>query len=159
VNHTVGGDDVCCDHGAVVDVQHVILIRQIYAVSKPRNEAISGNASLKMMRVIQDIQENIESLNGIKIHGTPVSLRAYLLISLYVLSFIFTPNLVYNLHDDPRWLIYLVNSINGFVLISLYNLQDLLEDPFDQMGLDDIKLDEFAFLEPGPGEHAEPVNA
>jgi predicted membrane chloride channel (bestrophin family) len=111
------------------------------------------------MRVIQDIQENIESLNGIKIHGTPVSLRAYLLISLYVLPFIFTPNLVYNLHDDPRWLIYLLNSINGFVLISLYNLQDLLEDPFDQMGMDDIKLDEFEFLEPGPREHAEPANA
>ena len=68
-------------------------IRQIYAVSTPRNDAISGNASLKMMRVIQDIQENIESLNGIKIHGTPVSLRAYLLLSLYVLPFIFTPNL------------------------------------------------------------------
>jgi len=134
-------------------------IRQIYAVSTPRNEAISGNASLKMMRVIQDIQENIESLNGIKIHGTPVSLRAYLLISLYVLPFIFTPNLVYNLHDDPRWLIYLLNSINGFVLISLYNLQDLLEDPFDQMGMDDIKLDEFEFLEPGPREHAEPASA
>jgi len=53
-------------------------VPQIYAVSVPRNEAFSGNASLKIMRVIQDIQENIESLNGIKIHGTPVSLRAYL---------------------------------------------------------------------------------
>ena len=50
-----------------------------------------------MMRVIQDIQENIESLNGIKMHGTPVSLRAYC-YSLF-LPFIFTPNLVYNLHD------------------------------------------------------------
>ncbi len=129
------------------------IIRQIYAVSTPRNEAISGNASLKMMRVIQDIQENIESLNGIKIYGTPVSLRAYLLVSLYFLPLIFTPNLVYNLHDDPRWLIYVLNSINGFVLISLYNLQDALEDPFDQMGLDDIKLDEFEFLEPGPRDH------
>ena len=97
-------------------------ISQIYAVSMSRNEAISGNASLKMMRVIQDIQENIESLNGIKIHGAPVSLRAYL-------------------------------------LISLCNLQDLVEEPFDQMGLDDIKLDEFEFLEPGPREHAVPVNA
>ena len=74
----------------------------------------------------------------------------YLLISLYVLPFLFTPNLVYNLHDDPRWLIYLLNAINGFVLISLYNLQDLLEDPFDQMGLDDIKLNEFEFVEPEP---------
>ena len=41
-------------------------IRKIYSVSTPQNNAISGNASLKMMRVIQDIQENIESLNGIK---------------------------------------------------------------------------------------------
>ena len=122
-----------------------------------RNEAISGNASLKMMRVIRDIQENIESLNGIKIHRAPLSLRAYLLISLYVLPFIFPPNLVYNLHDDPR--IYLLNSINGIVLISLCNLQDLVEEPFDQMGLDDIKLDEFEFLEPGPREHAVTVNA
>ena len=87
-----------------------------------RNVAIPGNASLKMMRVIQDIQENIESLNGIKIHGAPVSLCVYL-------------------------------------LISLCNLQDLVEEPFDQMGLDDIKLDEFEFLEPGPREHAVPVNA
>ena len=68
--------------GHVVDT-----IPQIYAVSMPRNGAISGKASLKMMRVIQDIQESIESLNGIKIHGTPVSPRAYLLISLCVLPF------------------------------------------------------------------------
>jgi hypothetical protein len=27
------------------------------------------------------------------------------------------------------------------------------------MGMDDIKLDEFEFLEPGPREHAEPANA
>lgn len=130
------------------------LIRQLYALSTPKNDAISGNASLKMMRVIQDIQENIESLNGIKMHGTPVSLRAYLLLSLYFLPFIFTPNLVYNLHDDPRWLIYVLNTVNGFVLISLYNLQDLLEDPFDQMGLDDIKLNEFQFTEPDPQIHS-----
>ena len=77
-------------------------------------------------------------------------MRAYLLLSLYILPFIFTPNLVYNLHDDPRWLIYLLSAINGFVLMSLYNLQELLENPFDQMGLDDIKLNEFEFADPAP---------
>ena len=46
-----------------------------------------------------------------------------------------------------------------YLLISLCNLQDLVEEPFDQMGLDDIKLDEFEFLKPGPREHAVPVNA
>ena len=74
-----------------------------------------------------------------------------------MLPSIFTPNLVYNLHDDPR--IYLLNSINGFVLFSLCNLQDLVEEPFDQKGLDDIKLDEFESLEPGAREHVVPVNA
>ena len=136
------------DSESMEDVRSII--RRIYTVSTPSNEAISSSASLKLMRFVQDIHENIESLNGIKMHGTPVSLRAYLLLSLYLLPFIFTPNLVYNLHDDPRWLIYLLNAINGFVLISLYNLQELLEDPFDQMGMDDIKLEEFRFTEPPP---------
>ena len=44
------------------------------------------------------------------------------------------------------------------MLISLCNLQDL-EEELDQMGLDDIKLDEFEFLEPGPRKHSVVVNA
>ena len=100
-------------------------IRDFYAVSAPREGAVSSSASLKLGRFIEDIQESIECLNGIKIHGTPISLRAYLLLSLYILPFIFTPNLV-------------------------YNLQELLENPFDQMGLDDIKLNEFEFADPAP---------
>jgi len=136
------------DDEGIEDVRQAI--RDVYAVSAPREGAVSSSASLKLGRFIQDIQESIECLNGIKIHGTPISLRAYLLLSLYILPFIFTPNLVYNLHDDPRWLIYLLSAINGFVLMSLYNLQELLENPFDQMGLDDIKLNEFEFADPAP---------
>ena len=30
-----------------------------------------------------------------------------------------------------------------FILISLYNIQDQMEHPFDKDGLDDIKLDHF----------------
>lgn len=136
------------DDEGIEDVRQAI--RDVYVVSAPREGAVSSSASLKLGRFIQDIQESIECLNGIEIHGTPISLRAYLLLSLYILPFIFTPNLVYNLHDDPRWLIYLLSAINGFVLMSLYNLQELLENPFDQMGLDDIKLNEFEFADPAP---------
>ena len=129
-------------------------IRDRYAVSAPREGAVSSSASLKLGRFILDIQESIECLNGIKIHGTPISLRAYLLLSLYILPFIFAPNLVYHLDDDPRWLTYLLNAINGFVLMSLYNLQEFLENPFDQMGLDDIKVNEFEFADPAPSPEA-----
>ena len=35
--------------------------------------------------------------------------------------------------------------ITGFILISLFNVQDEMEHPFDQQGLDDIRLSEFKF--------------
>jgi predicted membrane chloride channel (bestrophin family) len=63
------------------------------------------------------------------------------------LPFIFTPTLVFNLSNHPSWIIYALSVLHGFILISLYNLQDHIEDPFDQMGLDDIKLVEFKFKE------------
>jgi hypothetical protein len=34
----------------------------------------------------------------------------------------------------------------GLVLISLYNVQTFLEDPFNQNGPDDIRLDDFRFV-------------
>lgn len=122
-------------------------IRTIYSYLDTARDSISGNASLKLTRLVQDIQESIEYLNGIKIHGTPVSLRAYCLVFIYILPFIFSPTLVYNLASHPVWLVYALSVLHGFILMSLYNLQDHIEDPFDQIGLDDIKLVEFQFLE------------
>jgi len=122
-------------------------IRNIYVFVDTNRNSISNNTSLKLIRLVQDIQEAVENLNGIKIHGTPVSLRAYCLVFIYILPFIFTPTLVYNLSSHPVWLIYVLSVLHGFILMSLYNLQEHIEDPFDQMGLDDIKLVEFQFRE------------
>jgi len=33
--------------------------------------------------------------------------------------------------------------MSTFILISLYNVQDQMENPFDQHGLDDIRLNDF----------------
>ena len=122
-------------------------IRQIYVFVDPIRSAISGNASLKLMRFVQNIQESVEALNAIKIHGTPVSLRAYCLVFIFIFPFIFTPSLVFHLKEHPTWLIYSLSVLHGFILISLYNLQSHIEDPFDQIGLDDIQLTEFQFTE------------
>ena len=99
--------------------------RHVYAVPAPREVAVSSSASLKLGRFIHDIQESIEDLHGIKMHGTLISLRAYLLLSLYLLPFIFTLNMAYNLDGDPHWLICMLNVIPGLVLFSLYNLHEL----------------------------------
>ncbi len=122
-------------------------VREIYHFVDTRRDSISGNTLLKVVRLVRDIEEGIENLHGIKIHGTPVSLRAYCLVFIYIVPFIFTPTLVHNLPTQPLWLVYSLSVLHGFILMSLYNLQDHLEDPFDQIGLDDIKLAEFQFRE------------
>jgi hypothetical protein len=106
---------------------------------------ISNGVALKIIRFLKDVNESIENTVGLKLHGTPISLRAYCLVFIYVFPFVFIPTLINDLGDSSQWIVYMLGAIHGFILISLYNAQDDMEDPFDQVGLDDIKLEEFQF--------------
>ena len=44
---------------------------------------------------------------------------------------------------DTTFLVYALNVIISFILISLFNVQEQIEDPFDQDGMDDIKLENY----------------
>ncbi|NND50903.1 MAG: hypothetical protein HKN54_00770, partial [Flavobacteriaceae bacterium] len=44
---------------------------------------------------------------------------------------------------SPEWITYFVVILTEFILISLYNIQHQLEYPFDNVGMDDIDLDNF----------------
>ena len=57
---------------------------------------------------------------------------------------IYTPTIINKIGlENPEWLTYFVVILSEFILISLYNIQDDMEYPFDQQGLDDIRLDDF----------------
>jgi hypothetical protein len=57
---------------------------------------------------------------------------------------IYTPTIINKIGlENPEWLTYFVVLLSEFILISLYNIQDDMEYPFDRHGLDDIKLEEF----------------
>jgi predicted membrane chloride channel (bestrophin family) len=45
--------------------------------------------------------------------------------------------------DKGPWITYFIVLVSQFILISLYNIQNQLEYPFDEEGMDDIKLDNF----------------
>jgi uncharacterized membrane protein len=74
-------------------------------------------------------------------------LCAYCLIFIYIYPVIYTPALYNKLHDgisaNDSWLVYALSAVSTFILISLYNVQDQMENPFDQHGLDDIQLSDF----------------
>ena len=118
---------------------------EVFCFLNDNRDSISNSIAIKIIRFLKDVHGSIENTVGIKMHGTPVSLRAYCLIFIYMFPFLFIPTLVYDLGTEAPWIVYALGIMHGFILISLYNVQIALENPFDQVGMDDIKLEEFHY--------------
>lgn len=96
----------------------------------------------------KELNDCVEILHSYKIHNTPKSLKIYCLLFIYIYPFIFVPGVLYNNLDSAlslNFYLLFLSLLISFVLMALYNIQDFLEDPFDNEGLDDIKLDNYAF--------------
>ena len=106
---------------------------------------ISRGMALKIIRFTQDVNESMQNTLSLKIHGTPISMRAYCLVFVFIFPFVFVPTIAYHLPDAPTPLTYALSLLHGFILISLYNVQVQMENPFDRVGLDDIVMEEYGF--------------
>ncbi len=116
----------------------------IYQFIEKHNEELSGGVKQKIFRFIRDVHVSQENLIAIHTHRTPISLKAYCLIFIYMFPVIYTPTIINKIGlENPVGLTYFVIILSEFILISLYNIQDQMEYPFDKDGLDDIKLDYF----------------
>ena len=119
-------------------------IQAIYDFASFNAEHIRKSARPRVVRFINDVSESIDNLIGVHNHRTPISLKAYCLIFIYIFPLIYTPSIINKIGlDNPAWLSYFIVILSEFILVSLYNIQDHLEYPFDDNGLDDIKLDLF----------------
>ena len=89
---------------------------------------------------VNEIMQSYEALSNISDYRTPKALRAYSKVFLNLFPLIFSPYFA-NLNQDITYMGYLVALIYSVVLVMLSNIQDNVENPFDNMGLDDIDLD------------------
>ena len=105
------------------------------------------NASSKIQGFMRDVLQSIENTAAIKEHRTPTSIRAYCLIFIYLYPIIYIPSIYFRLLEggskSDSWILYSLGLISSFILISLFNVQEQLENPFDQNGVDDVKLEMF----------------
>ena len=108
-------------------------------------DEISRSMAVKIIRFAQDVNESMQNTISLKMHGTPISMRAYCLVFVFMFPFVFTPTITYHLPDASVIITYGLSILHGFILISLYNVQGQMENPFDQVGLDDIMMDEYGF--------------
>lgn len=119
-------------------------INKVYDFLADKDEFISRPMRDKVFRYMNDLHESVENLRAINIHRTPISLKAYCVVFIYLFPLIYAPTIISDIGlDKPHWITYFIVLISEFILISLYNIQDQLEYPFDDVGLDDIKLENF----------------
>ena len=113
-----------------------------------RENKIFGSPSFV---VKNEIFSKIELLTALESHGTPISLRNYCLVFIYLFPWIYTPSLIQDTESlSQDYSVYMAITFSvfiSFILMALFNVQSFIENPFDQKGLDDIKLKEFEIEE------------
>ncbi|MBL7849892.1 MAG: hypothetical protein JNN04_03240 [Cyclobacteriaceae bacterium] len=103
-----------------------------------------GVQSGEISRVSQYLSKMVIAFDNLKIiyqYRTPITLRTYSKVFIYVFPIIYGPYFASTFHDFSAHLEYVMPVLYSFILVSLDNIQDHLEDPFDQVGEDDIHID------------------
>ncbi|TRX52363.1 hypothetical protein FNH22_21865 [Fulvivirga sp. M361] len=109
-----------------------------------------GLPSGELSRANQYISKLVVSIENLKVilhYRTPITLRAYSKVFIYTFPIIYGPYFEYVAEQYSNGLQYMMPVMFSFILISLDNIQGHLENPFDQVGEDDIKFDVEEFSE------------
>lgn len=103
-----------------------------------------GVQTSETSRVNQYVSKMIiafDNLQFIHTYRTPITLRAYSKVFIYIFPIIYGPYFASTFNDFSANLEYVMPVLYSFILVSLDNIQDHLEHPFDEIGEDDIKID------------------
>jgi len=107
-----------------------------------------GVQTSETSRVNQYVSKMIIAFDNLQVvhtYRTPVTLRAYSKVFIYIFPIIYGPYFASTFNDFSANLEYVMPVLYSFILVSLDNIQDHLEHPFDELGEDDIKIDENDF--------------
>lgn len=124
--------------------------QRIYALFSKLSELTNdmrahGIQSSEISRTNQYISKMMiafDNLRVVHVYRTPVTLRAYSKVFIYIFPIIYGPYFASTFHDYSAHLEYVMPVLYSFILVSLDNIQDHLEHPFDEVGEDDIRIEE-----------------
>ncbi|MFM8348362.1 MAG: hypothetical protein ACKOAR_10020 [Bacteroidota bacterium] len=104
---------------------------------------VSKSAVQRVIRYMKDVYRGGQYLISMSRHRTVQGLRMYCIVFIYLYSLVNAPVLLHHVGFEASWLVYMICFISSLLLITLYNIQEQMENPFDQSGLDDIILKDF----------------
>ena len=109
-----------------------------------------GVQSGEISRISQYVSKMVIAFDSMKVihnYRTPVTLRSYSKVFIYIFPIIYGPYFASTFTEYDAHLEYVMPVLYSFILVSLDNIQDHLENPFDEVGEDDIVIDAFETTE------------
>jgi hypothetical protein len=110
-----------------------------------RENGLSGSEVTRIGQYHNNMIIAFKTIQNIFYYRTPISLRAYYRFFIYAFSILYGPYFA-QIKESPS-LLYIVPILFSAILVSLDNIQEHLERPYDEIGEDDIKIDVEEYLE------------
>lgn len=111
---------------------------------KVRGSDLNANSPLvsRIVHFLNMMCLAYERLRVIREYRSPRSIRSFTKVLIFVLPLLLSPYYVFlGNKENNNWSPYYISVMVAFVFGALQGVQDKLDDPFDGMSEDDIKLD------------------
>ena len=132
----------------IADYEEEADFQQIYKVfsqmsgsmEKLRVAHVSGSEISRANQYLRSMIIEYEKIRNIFVYRTPTALRAYSQVFLNAFPILFAPYFA-DLSDKYFFSLgFLVAAFYSLILVGLDNIQEELENPFDEIGVDDVNL-------------------
>jgi predicted membrane chloride channel (bestrophin family) len=111
-----------------------------------RNNGMASGEVSRCNQFLSKMMIAFEATKHVYQYRTPRTLRAFSDFFIVVLPIAYGPHFARMAEDSSAGLHYIVPVLFSIILVSLDNIQDHLENPFDQIGEDDVTINVEKFL-------------
>ena len=109
-------------------------------------KALKGSLPDKILFYLFRVNSSVEFLLAVKRHRTPRGLHAVVKIAIFLFVIFYPATLLHETGpSESLGYLFMSSGFKSLFLISLLNVQEMLEDPFNQTGSDDIRMEDFTF--------------
>lgn len=117
-------------------------------VKRMRGEGLAGGECSRCNQYVSKMIVSFESVKHIYQYRTPRTLRAFSDFFIVLLPILYGP---YFAHQATEYaipgLMFIMPMLFAIILVGLDNIQSHLEDPFDQIGPDDVTINAEKFVD------------
>jgi predicted membrane chloride channel (bestrophin family) len=139
IGHTLAREDIEQSAELSTIYSHFSAISRDH--ERLRRLGVSGSELSRANQYLRQLMVDWERMRTVARYRTPRSLRVYTAFYLRLAPVLFAPYFAMLAATAGLGLAELVAAVNAVVLVSLDNIQDDLENPYDGLGPDDIQLD------------------